>query len=214
MLCGICKSQREGVRDVALHLQDAGHECDRFGAQGLDCPFRKFPEDEDDPDDDSDDRFPVPIAIPARGRGEVREPLIFPHQQPEFVRRLEQMAAFQNLGELQSIPDVPGRFRLTGRGHEATMAGLTAIVIMQITRALRSSGFGNVSRVVRTSERQAARQLKGVTRFFSPGQGPLTGGGRGGFLVRESDFRQLLRRPKLGTTPAGGFDAFSETGFN
>lgn len=197
-----------------LHLQDGGHECDRFGAQGVDCPFRQFKEDEDEPDEE-EDRMPVPIAIPGRRAGEVREPLIFPHAQPDFVKRLEQMAAFQNLGELQSVPDVPGRFRLTGRGHEATMAGLAAIVIMQTMRALRSGGFGNISRSVRTSEQRAAKALKGLTRFTgSPGQGRPLGAGRGGFLLKESDFRFLMRRPRLETTPAGGFDSFSETGFN
>ncbi len=211
-----------------MALQDFGHECDRFRARGMVCPFSRFEEDEeDDPDEDEESDAAerrIPLALPGRRERDAdieqrQAPLMFPHADPEFRKRLEQMAAFKNLGDFpflprlpQMTPDVPGRFRLTGRGHEAVMAGLAAIVIMQTIRALRSSGFGLTPRLVGISEKRAGSQLKGVTRL-SPGEGRPLGGGRGGFHMRADKFRRLMRPPRLGSGLVSGFDSFSETGF-
>lgn len=208
-----------------MALQDHGHECDRFRLQGMECPFVRAREDADTDDDDRRSFPRFPLAVPARREQEGRSPLIFPHQQPEFVKRLEQVAAIQTQGGLQSIPaigrmlgEVPvDRLALSGRGHEATLAGLAAIVIMLTSRALRSSGFGTGLQAVRISEQRAAKGLSKVVQQSRFGGGPARSQGRGGFLMPADKFRAVVRPPRIKRRPGGGlvagFDSFSETGF-
>lgn len=181
------------------HLQDFGHECDRFIAEGLECPFRRFREDADPEEEEKEAEqqkafeFPdsIPFMVPERRRtsgdveknlGAISDLAVAPR---ELREALERMAAFKQIGELSSIPDFP----FSGRGHPAIMSVLAAITIMTVLRSLRSAGFGTGFQGVRTSERHAAKGLAQVGRPVGPGRTM----GRGGFQVNAAaDLRRLL----------------------
>lgn len=220
-----------------MAIQDFGHDCDRFRRVGLECPFRRLPEDDDDQDEEEQKkRAARELADEGRGSRDLDIPLFFPGKRPNdadaqrplrfpvtsrplIERGIERVAAFQRVGELQSIPPVkPGAasqeaFPFNALTPRALIASLSAIMIMQGLRALRSQGFSTASQGVARSEKRSARVLsQGLAQ--SPGQGPLRGPGRGGMHVQESTFRNLLRRPRIIGSLTGGFDSFSETGFN
>lgn len=190
------------------------HDCDRFRAQGLMCPFEELREDDDFEDDKS---HRIPIAFPARraadelGDNLLRFPTIA-HGEPEMRKALERMAAIQQEGGLRSIPRAiptlpdlppvvaPGRGRgapfpspvLGGRGIISILA---AIAIMSTLRSMRSPTFNPTSQAVQTSERHVAR---GLTRLGQTGR-IGTPGGFGGLHTQAATFRpgQLGLRPKV-----------------
>lgn len=199
-------------------VQEQGHECDRFGLQGIPCPFRKFKEDEDEDPEEQKGRIPFELAIPARRAKDFRDqlrPVVPLAVAPKELREaLERMAAFQQEGDMLSIPDFP----LSGRGHPEIIATLTAIALMTAFRQLRGSGSGTASSVVRAGERRVAQGLAKVAKplGFSPGQGRTMG--RGGIHVNAAaDLRRLIfgrRRLKRPGGVALGFgQEFNETGF-
>lgn len=197
----------------------------------MECPFVGFRDDDEDAEEEEkqsqkavkegageqDQDFPLQaIGFPERKRPRPqKEPIIFPHMDPVIIKETRRIAALQRLGDLKSIPSAfsQEQFPFGDFTNQMLIAGLSAIMVMQGIRALRASGFSNSSLGVAMSEKRSA---KGLRQAFgpSPGQGPLRGGGRGGFNLMESKFRGLLRRPKIGGTVDAGFDAFSETGFN
>lgn len=209
-----------------MGLQEFGHECDRFAAEGMPCPFRLSPEDDDNTPEplDREDRNKFPQFIPFPLRKFPRE---IDQEQLERLKRLEQVRtraiseeemrkqlerlnSIQQRGGMRSIPRIPD-FPLQGRGHLATTSVLSAIALMTIFRMLRSGGFGTGLQAVRVGERHVAQGLSKVAR-------PARSMGRGGLHVNAAaDLRRLLfgrrkQRERFGS--AGNFDAFSETGFN
>jgi len=214
-----------------LHL----HDCERFFAQGIECPFRRKIEHEEDDEEEEErqaqrdaGRFPHEIMFPARRSnedvgGQLSQFPVIAHGDPEMRERLERMAAFKRLGELPSLPQIsPPPFG--GRGLPELTSILAAITIMTLLRSMRSTGFGQGFQAVRASEKVAA---EGLSRLSRPGrQGSR--GGFGGMHMQAPTFRGVLRfrkvsqgenqemRRLLGFSlgpPGAGFDEFSETGF-
>ena len=146
----------------------------------------------------SDDDFP--LAIPARKQKEQeldnlsRFPVIA-HGDPVMKRALERMAAMKNVGGLPSIPDLGriGQPPFGGRGLPQITAVLSAIVIMQILRGMRSTGPGTSSRVVGRAETRSARELSKVSKVGGFGRNPGRTMGRGGIHVNAAaDLRRVL----------------------
>lgn len=217
-----------------MALQDFGHDCDRFRAQGLACPFSRFDVDEDEVEgeDDTSFKFIRPFPGPERRRlteeqenaidfaeavqrGQIREFLdrpVFPAKDPRFQRELERIGAIQSQEGLPSLPNLG--FPFGGSMDQAIVASLAAIAIMKALGALRSGGLGNLGRAVAVSEKRAASLLKGVapTRV-APRGGPAGGG----FHMRAPTFRRILNAPKLRKRRNGAALAFgqefNETGF-
>lgn len=191
-----------------MGLQEFGHECDRFIAKGLPCPFRKSRQDDDD--DEGEEKQPFPLVFPARRKADQEQQLknvtTLAVAPKELREALERMAAFQNVGELQSIPNFP----LSDRGQPEILSVLAAIALMKAFRALRARGLGTGLNAVRVGERHVTKGLAQVA------QRPLLGGRGGGLHVNASaDLRRLLfgrRRLRLGGQQVGQ-DNFSETGF-
>lgn len=196
-----------------MGLQAAGHECDRFLAVGLPCPFRRFVEDDDQEPDEEDegDELQIPFMMPARRakEKELARVTTLAVAPKELREALERMAAFKNLGGLPSLPDFP----LQGRGHPAIISALAAIALTVVFRTLRRAGLGQGSQLVRVGERRVAQGLSKVAR-------PPRSQGRGGIHHNAAaDMRRLLgfgprrRRRDSTSTAVEGFDSFSETGF-
>lgn len=197
-----------------------GHDCDRFRSRGIDCPFRRFKEDdEEEPDEEQQ----IPFVMKKQQEQELDNLRQFPiiaHGDPAMRKALERMAAIKRDGGLPSIPPfrnpVPA-FPLQGRGHPEIISAITAIAIMKALRSMRATGSNPGLQPVMTSERRVA---KGLSRVLGRQSGGLARtGGRGGLHVNAAaELQNLLGfRRKLG--PSGnalsaGVDSFSETGFN
>lgn len=210
-----------------MHLPN--HECSRFILRQLGCPFRRPPERERKlrniterrPDDErfedeppDDEVFPI-IPVPGRKADErIRQNLnnltTLAVAPKELREALERMAAFQQEGELQSIPPVRSLAPNTpGFGRRPTMAVLTAIAIAASLKSSQSGSFGKGFRAVQAAELRSARGLQTLGRT-SPVRG------RGGLHVNAAaDLRGLLGfRKKFGIGGELGFgQEFSETGF-
>ncbi len=205
------------------------HECDRFRARGMSCPFEEM--DEDDDDDEEQDKLFPPLAIPARKRrdGDLANNLsqfpVVAHGDPQMKEALERMAAIQNEGGLQSIPNLIPSLPFQGRGHPEIISILAAIAIMSTLKALRSTGLGKGFQAVKVSETRVARGLSklGGIGGSAVRPGPPAGGG---LHMRAPTFRGPLPSPKVSKGqdnelrrllgfrgPLAGFDEFSETGF-
>lgn len=195
------------------------HDCDRFRASGLRCPFRRFEPDEEQDDDDEQDKDGFPrFVIPARRERDLENNLsqLRVVQQPAIKEALERLAAIQNRGELESIPKIGvPNFPLSGRGHPEIIAVLSAIALMKFFGKMRSMGLGTTGPVVQAGERQLAKGLQKVVgrasgkakSVLSPGQGRPLGPGRGGFLKPVSlGIRRMLFDPGLAppNIPPGG----------
>lgn len=198
-----------------LHLQDFGHECDRFRVFGLRCPFGGLKEDEEDEDEEEEEEGQkaerVPLMLPARRRSdadaqrELRNVTDIAVAPKELREALERLAAIKQRGAMRSIPELP----FGGRGHPETFAALAAIALMTVFRALRKSGFGAGLRAVRIGEKHVS---KGFSRVVRPqaSAGPGRTMGRGGLHVNAAaDLRNLLfgrkqRRRGGGVIPPGG----------
>lgn len=213
-----------------LHL----HECDRFKAQGLVCPFRRFREDDEGlereedakkdpelPDPDDDDHFQYPFVIKRKQQqaelDNLRQLPVIAHGDPAMRKALERMAAIKKDGGLPSLPNIPiPNFPLQGVGHQEIISVLAAIAIMNALRGMRSMSSGTSFPAVQGSERHAAR---GLSKVLNRQSGVGRTKGRGGLHVNAAaDLQKLLGfRRKLGPGaggPVAGFDSFSETGFN
>lgn len=207
-----------------------GHDCDRFRAVGLQCPFRKFREDEDQPDDEEEEKkrsrdqelpeekgTDIPFMFPAR-RSRIDLPkirqLVVAHGDPEMAEALERMAAFKNTGGLPSIPNFPRmKSPLSEQSMAAIMAALTGIGVMQALRLMRQTGSNPNFQAVQASERHAAKGLSKVSN--ARGLGSARTSGRGGIHVNAAaDLKRLLRPRSLSSGLSAGVDTFSETGFN
>ncbi len=207
---------------MSLHL----HDCDRFRAKDMLCPFQDLEEDDDDPDTESED---LPLAIPARKQREMMVDNLsqFPviaHGDPRMKKALERMAAIQHGGGLPSIPREVPNLPFQGRGHPELISILAAIAIMSALKGMRSITSSPSFQAVRVSE---SRVAKGLTRLGQSGR-PGSRGGFGGIHTQAPRFRgahglrkvsqeqdnQLKRLLGFSLGPPGaGFDEFSETGF-
>ncbi len=183
------------------------HDCDRFKAVGLRCPFRRFEEEEDESQEEEKGSFPK-FMVPARKEREVadnisRLPLVV-HGQPQMKKALERLAAIQSGGGLSSIPQIGvPNFPLQGRGHPEIISALAAIALMKFFGAVRSKGFGMSGRVVQAGERRVAQ---GLSKVIGKVSGAGRTRGRGGFHVdAAADLKRLLGVPSLGgVIPPGG----------
>ncbi len=190
-----------------MGLQASGHECDRFRAVGLECPFRRFREDDDDEEEPEErDAHEIPLALPGRAarERELNNITTLAVAPKELREALERMAAFQRMGELQSIPNFTRQpairglpkipdFPLSGRGHPEIISILAAIAISRGLAMLRARGFPTNSLGVRLSERLAAKGLRKVSEISKRGSVRQTGRGRGGFNVNAArELRGLL----------------------
>ncbi len=189
-------------------LRAAGHECDRFVVRGLECPFRKIEEeDEEEPDEDPDDKisFPQVLPVPARrdrGADAVRGANVVDFRnavaQGETRKALERMAAFQNLGGLQFVPDAS---RLTSALQGNTAQGIMAVLAALATiAALRRGRAGTL----RTQSLGVAQSERGVAMQLSARDPVIEFQGRSRRAIRKF----------FGFGPTAGVDTFSETGFN
>ncbi len=215
------------------------HDCDRFRALGLSCPFRRFKEDDEQPEEA---KRPVPakereeeeaaregvgveFLAPGRrredrrqrgyGQGQELSELVIAHGDPVMAKELERIHAFKQKGGLPSIPSFPQlNSPLSEQGMAAIIAALTGIAIMQALRSMQATGSAPSFQQVQGSERHASKGLSKVSD--SLGRGSARSAGRGGLHVNAArDLRNLLRpRKLLDGGPTAGFDSFSETGFN
>ena len=182
----------------------SGHECDRFWAKGLSCPFRKKgKDDEERREDQTPDNRGIPDALALPGRkGEERNNRLNAQGTPEgnIVRLVQsefdpeelQRAAIRTVGQPQktggmtSVPNIESLLR--GRGVQGVMALLTALGVAEGFRRSVGKNFGGVSNRVRAVERQVSTQLRGLGQTSSS-----TGrGGRGGFSVNANEALNAL----------------------
>lgn len=193
-------------------LREAGHECDRFVARGLTCPFKRMEEEEpeEDPEEKQDPAMEFPQIIPIgerrRGADSVRganvTDFINAVAPGETRTALERMAAIQNVGGLSFIPtreQLASAF--SGQTSQGIMAVLTAIAVAVASSRMRGIPSGRMSLGVAASERQVAEQLSTPGLGREPSSSLL--GGRNRRSIRKF----------FGFGPVAGFDAFSETGF-
>lgn len=202
------------------------HECDRFRAKLIECPFRKFKEDtlDEEDDDEFDHEFDIRAMFPAKRKDEelrnLRQMPVIAHGDPVMKQALERLAAIKQDGGLTSIPNIPVTdFPLQGRGHPEIIAVLSAIAIMSALRGMRSLKSSPSLQAVRLSETRVAQGLSKALGRQSQGQSKSGGRvfGRGGIHVNAAaDLQRLLGfNRKVGPAgPVPGVDVFSETGFN
>ncbi len=199
------------------------HECARFWALGLNCPFRKLDdlEDESPPDEEFFRDVGVGHRKSMEQRGDqLKNNLLVLHAQPEMRKILERMAAIQFEGGLPSIPKAGELMGSPsgGLGRPELVPALAAIAIGVGLGMRRSSGSRPSMPAVRASERGAAKLLSGPL-----GTSRLRG--RGGFHVNAAAAIQAIQGGRgIGVFPKRrlkdrfgfglpGFDSFSETGF-
>lgn len=186
-------------------MRMAGHECDRFVARGLECPFRKAEEEEDfEEEEEKQDRaFPQIIPVAERrkqdARADMRPDNVLQFSQVvghrEAMRGVERVAALQNVGGLQSIPMASQLSSLLSEGGVQSIFALLAALAVTAS-LLRGGGMrlSPQSLVVPASERHVAERLA-----------------RPGGLFGETN--RLGIRKFFGFGAQGGFDSFNETGF-
>lgn len=186
------------------------HDCDRFRASGLACPYRelkktKKKDREEDPEREEqvEDRSLVDalrIPLPGKREKDLRQnsfllgedlmklPVIA-HGDPEMQKALERMLRIQDVGGLPSIPNFGTGLPSFDQGPQGIMAILAAIATMAALNRLRSTGSNPSFQAVRASETQSAR---GLSRLSQSG---LAGsrGGFGGIHTRAAKFRIPLR---------------------
>lgn len=169
------------------------HECARFWANGLDCPFGDEQLDDDDDDTEEGERDVRDLALPARKRnsrsqsqrmGQLNNILTIAHSQEEMREKLkviegERIAAIVPGGEALLQRLLESGLNLSGNRlfQASAMAALAAAFFR-----LRGTGLMKGLPTVRSLERPVT---KGLGKL-SGGSGITTQqgtGGRGGFHV-------------------------------
>lgn len=193
-------------------LREAGHECDRFVVRGIECPFRKFEDEEKErerelpeeaekepvPESAAEREFPK-IMVPARRRPGLKiQEALDAVSKIEAEKALERVGDIQNFGGLQFIPKMEQLSgALSGQTGQGIMAVLTALAVAAASSRMGGMRLNPQSLVVAQSERRVAEGLSQPKGLVGPGE-TLVGS----------------LRKFFGFGPSAGFDSFSETGFN
>lgn len=179
--------------------------------RGLECPFRRLEDEEEDNEEEEDQAARefekvIPLAERRRGADAVRGANVVDFTNAvamgETRKALERMAAIQNVGGLQSIPQA-GRLgsQLREHGPQGIMAVLTALALTALFRGMPAGRLGTTSLAVAMGERRAAQRFSMLNVASDKVKSPA-----------EVDAVRKL----FGFGPKGGgsgSDVFSETGF-
>ena len=224
---------------MPLHM----HDCDRFRASGLACPYlglkRKSRKKDREREKESEDReleesLKIPFIIKRDARQQAENDLlgedlmklpVIAHGDPAMKKALERMMQMQSKGGLPSIPRLIPELPSFEQGPRGLIAILAAIATMAALERMRSTGSNPGFQPVRAAETQSAQGLSRLSQSGRPG----SRGGFGGIHTRAAKFRTPLRtapkirsrdndlRKLLGFRSKGsglpGIDEFSETGF-